>query len=39
MIPELLPHNQWLTVRATHADGKHLVGLPQPVTEMVALGA
>jgi threonylcarbamoyladenosine tRNA methylthiotransferase MtaB len=35
MIPRVLPHNSWLTVRATHADGEHLIGLPQPVTEMV----
>jgi len=39
MIPEVLPHNCWLTVRATHADGKHLIGRPQPIREMVALGA
>jgi threonylcarbamoyladenosine tRNA methylthiotransferase MtaB len=39
MIPEVLPHNCWLTVRATHADGKHLIGLPQPITEMVGFGA
>jgi len=39
MIPDVLPHNCWLTVRATHADGKHLIGLPQPITEMAMLGA
>jgi threonylcarbamoyladenosine tRNA methylthiotransferase MtaB len=38
-IPEALRHNQWLTVRATHVDGKHLVGLPQPVVETAAAGA
>ncbi|HVM74013.1 MAG TPA: tRNA (N(6)-L-threonylcarbamoyladenosine(37)-C(2))-methylthiotransferase MtaB [Candidatus Saccharimonadales bacterium] len=39
MIPEVLPHNRWLTVRATHSDGKHLIGLPQSVAEMAAIGA
>jgi threonylcarbamoyladenosine tRNA methylthiotransferase MtaB len=39
MIPEVLPHNQWLTVRATLADGKHLIGLPQHQAELAALGA
>jgi len=39
MIPEVLPHNQWRMVRATHADGKLLIGLPQPVAEMAAIGA
>jgi threonylcarbamoyladenosine tRNA methylthiotransferase MtaB len=39
MIPELLPHNHWLTVRATHADGKQLIGLPQRAAELTALGA
>jgi len=37
MIPDVLPHNQWLTVCVTHADGKHLIGLPQSVAEMAAL--
>ena len=39
MIPQVLPHNQWLTVCAVHADGKHLLGLPQGVTEVAVLGA
>jgi threonylcarbamoyladenosine tRNA methylthiotransferase MtaB len=36
-IPGVLPHNQWLTVRAVRTDGRHLVGMPQP--EAVSLGA
>jgi threonylcarbamoyladenosine tRNA methylthiotransferase MtaB len=36
-IPGVLPHNQWLTVRAVRADGRHLIGLRQP--EAVSLGA
>ena len=39
MIPEVLPHNQWRMVRATHADGKQLVGLPQSIEAMAAIGA
>ena len=37
MIPAVVPHNQWLTVRVAQADGKHLIGLPQAVAEMAAL--
>ena len=39
MIPGVLPHNQWLSICATQADGKHLVGLPRSVTEVIAVGA
>jgi len=39
MIPEALPHNQWLIVHATHADGEQLIGLPQQHAELAVLGA
>ncbi len=28
LVPEGLPHNQWLTVSAAHDDGKNLIALP-----------
>jgi hypothetical protein len=28
MIPQVLPHNQWLTVSAARADGRKLIALP-----------
>jgi len=39
MIPAALPHNQWLAVLASHADGDQLVGLPQRLMELAFLGA
>jgi threonylcarbamoyladenosine tRNA methylthiotransferase MtaB len=39
MIREALPHNQWMTVCATHTEGKHLLGVPQRAEELAAIGA
>lgn len=39
MIPEVLPHNQWLIVHAARTEGKHLVGLPPPVSQLSVPGA
>jgi threonylcarbamoyladenosine tRNA methylthiotransferase MtaB len=39
IIPQVLPHNQWLTVRAVDSGGKHLIGLPQLVSEMAIVDA